>query len=143
MKTAIKLGLAALILGWVSMSALQAQCGNGQGKGPGYGPEAGHDSCRVQLKVNDMDEALDLSDAQKAKILQMHYDHIVEMKALKTRYKDNCVEGREAIGKARDAFDQKVRSELTAEQADKYDAFLIGRRSAKKGMGPGRGPRAE
>lgn len=137
MKTMIKVSIILAILITAGGMTVEAQRGYGHGPGRGYGPGHGHgygpDSCHLQLMVNDLADELGLSDEQEAKILQLHYDHMAEMKSFRTEYNNDCVGEREARIASRNKLDENTKKVLTAEQAVKYDEIMADRRGPHKG----------
>jgi Spy/CpxP family protein refolding chaperone len=133
MKTVFRISLVSAIAYTMAVFSAVAQPGSnsGPGKGHGYGPGHGHgypDSCRVQLMVDDMRQALSLNDQQVAKIEQIHYAHIQEMKAIDQQYTNDCVGARDARWALRDKIDSDVKAVLNEDQKVKYDEFVAERR---------------
>lgn len=95
--------------------------------GPGYGPGA-PDSCRIQLWVDDLRQALALNDDQVAEIKKIHYAHLEDVKSLSKKYQGDCVGEREARWNLRAEMDNQIKALLTEEQKNEYDSFMDGRR---------------
>ena len=127
MKTIVKLCMMLALA--VSVSVISAEAQPGYGKGPhGHGAGVGHgfgpDSCHIQLMVEDLSDALSLSEEQKAEILNIHYAHMQEMQTVLQKYKDDCVGEQEARMALRKKMDEAVKKILTADQQTKYDEFM-------------------
>ena len=130
MKTIVKLSLMFAFAVLVSFAA-NAQPGYGMRSHPqgrGYGPGFGPDSCHIQLMVDDLADALSLTDKQKADILELHYAHMQEMKSISGKYPNDCAGAREARIASRKKMDDAVKNILTADQQAKYDEFITERR---------------
>ena len=150
MKTHNRFGWMIILAAVFSIGTVAAQPGYGQGKGNGRGygqgygrgPGFGPDSCHLQLMVNDVAQEIDLTEKQEKKILQLHYDHMAEVKSLRTEYKNDCVGEREARIASREKMDAAIREVLDEGQVNKYEAFMSERRGPHrryKGTGHHRG----
>jgi Spy/CpxP family protein refolding chaperone len=130
MKSIVKIGLATAAISLIGILSVNAQRGSGRGSGygPGHGYGFGPDSCHVQLMVDDLAKELDLSEDQEAKILQLHYDHMAEVKAFRTEYKNDCVGARDARLASREKLDNSIIKLLDDEQKGKYKEFMDDRR---------------
>ncbi len=131
MKTIAKSGMILALITTVAVFTSEAQPGPGRGPyggGPGHGRGFGPDSCHMQLMVEDLSDALSLSDKQKADILDLHYVHIQEMKSISEQYRNDCVGERNARIASREKMDVAVKKILTADQLTKYDEFMAERR---------------
>ena len=133
MKAIVKLSMMLALAAMVSVFTANAQPGPGrgpQGKGQGFGPGRGFgsDSCHTQLMVEDMADALSLTDEQKTAILEAHYVHQQEMKEISGQYRNDCVGEREARIASRNKMDEAVKKVLSEDQLAKYDEFMEGQR---------------
>lgn len=126
MKTKSKYLLLSISFALFAFITIGAQPpGGGKGRGQGY---RGPDSCRIQLRVDDMRQALDLSENQVKQIEEIHYAHVNEAKAIQKDYQDDCVGEREARRSLREKMDKEVKATLKKEQLAKYDEFMEARR---------------
>jgi len=131
MKTIAKFSMILALITTVAVYTTQAQPGYGngpRGQGPGYGWGLGPDSCHMQLIVEDLSDALSLSDKQKADILDLHYVHIQEMKSISKDYQNDCVGERNARIASREKMDAAVRKILSTDQQMKYEEFMAEQR---------------
>jgi hypothetical protein len=143
-----------ILVGTIAVTAVSAQPGYGNGQGKGYGqhgqgPEhfRGHghgygpDSCHIQLMVNDVAKEVGLSDKEEAKLLQLHYDHMAEIKNIDVKYKNDCVAARDARIASREKMDKSIKDMLNEGQLAKYDEFMQNRPGphGKPHQGQGRG----
>jgi Spy/CpxP family protein refolding chaperone len=133
MKTIVRFSMMLALITTVAVIAAEAQPGKGRKSGRGYsnkpGFKQGHDSCRVQIRVADLTDALLLNKDQKEQILALHYKHMDEMKSIRPQYADDCMGAREAQISARKKLDAETKQVLNAGQQEKYDEFMAGRRS--------------
>lgn len=129
MKTRLGISMISVLTIAIAGLSVCAQSGYGdkhwRGHGVGY-----PDSCHIQLMVDDMKKALDLSEKQVDQIEQIHYAHIAEVKELKTEYQDDCVAVRDARIAMRDKVHADVKAVMNDEQQLKFDEFIAER------MGP-------
>jgi Spy/CpxP family protein refolding chaperone len=130
MRTLFKIGMIAFTVALFPLSSIQAQPGHGPHHGGGYGPS---DSCHIQLMVDDMAKQLSLTDQQKQQILNIHYKHMQDMKALQTKYKDDCVGEREARRQLWQQMHTDVKAVLNKDQQVKWDEFIQQRRGPHEG----------
>jgi Spy/CpxP family protein refolding chaperone len=131
MKTIVKLIMMVALATSFAVITVNAQPGYGHGKhghGPGYGRGFGPDSCHLQLMVEDLADALSLTDKQKADILELHYAHMAEMKSISENYQNDCVGEREARIASHKKMDDAIKTILTPDQQTKYDEFMEERR---------------
>jgi Spy/CpxP family protein refolding chaperone len=127
MKKIIRISLITAIVFTLAGISVNAQPGYGQkhGAGHGYGYP---DSCHIQLMVDDMKQALDLSDKQVEEIEQIHYKHMQEVKDLQMKYQGDCVGEREARRSTRDKVHEEIKAVLNDDQKAKFDEFVADRR---------------
>ena len=131
MKAIVKLSMMLALAAMVPVFSANAQPGPGKcphGKGHGFGPGFGSDSCHIQLMVEDMADSLSLTDEQKAAILDIHYTHMQEMKSISGQYQNDCVGEREARIASRNKMDEAIKKVLSDDQLAKYNEFMEGRR---------------
>ena len=137
MKTIVKLSIMLALVTVVPVFTVNAQQGVGRGPqggpGPGPGPRQGFgiDSCHIQLIVEDMADALSLTDEQKAAVLEAHYTHMQEMKLIPEQYRNDCVGEREARNASRKKMDDAVKDALSDDQLAKFDDFIDNRRVSR------------
>lgn len=95
---------------------------------------------KIEKKMAKLDEQLDLSDAQVAKLKAIHLDHAKAMEAKKAEMKKLKAEMKEMREAAKKEFD----AELTDEQRAKMKELQEARKAKKqenKGKGNKKGPR--
>lgn len=126
MKKVVRISMISAIVLTTALFTVNAQPGSGHkhGRGHGYGYP---DSCRIQLMVDDMRQALDLSDKQVKEIEQIHYAHMEEVKNLQDKYKGDCVGEREARRSMREKVHEEIKAVLNDEQKVKFDEFIAQR----------------
>ena len=131
MKKVVKISLvSAFILVGAGLS-VNAQPGYGPKDGRGHGHGFAYpDSCRIQLMVDDMKQALDLSDEQVKKIEQIHYTHMEEAHNLHNRHKGDCVGEREARRSMRDDIHKEIKEVLNDKQKVQFDEFTAQRQGS-------------
>lgn len=128
MKKVVKISLVSAFVLVVAGLSVNAQPGHGPEDGRGHGHGYAYpDSCRIQLMVDDMKQALDLSDEQVKKIEQIHYTHMKEAQNLQNKYKGDCVGEREARRSMRDEIHKEIKEVLNDEQKVKFDEFIAQR----------------
>jgi Spy/CpxP family protein refolding chaperone len=125
MKTIWKIGMIVSAITLLPLHDIKAQPGPGHPRGGGFGPS---DSCNIQLMVDDMAKQLSLTDQQKQQILEIHYKHMQDMKALQGKYKNDCVGEREARLQLRQKLDADIKAVLTQDQQTKWNEFIKNRR---------------
>jgi hypothetical protein len=130
MRTRIKIASIAFAMAILPFGKLMAQPGQGPHHGGGYGPP---DSCHIQLMVDDMAKQLSLTDQQKQQILNIHYRHMQDMKALQGKYKNDCVGEKEARNKLWQQMHSDVMTVLNKEQQTKWDEIMKDRRGPHGG----------
>ena len=136
MKTAIRISMISAMLLMLAGFSVNAQYGKGHKHRSGHGYND-PDSCRIQLRVDDMREPLSLTDKQVAAIEQIHYDHMQEAKDLRKKYEGDCVGERNARRAMRDEIHDEINAVLEENQQEKFDEIIAER---KGGHGPHRGP---
>ncbi len=82
------------------------------------------DSCHIQLMVEHLAKELLLTNDQKQKILQINYAHMSDFKAIKTKYKNDCVGEEEAHKQAIQKKDDEIKAVLNDPQKAKFDEIL-------------------
>jgi Spy/CpxP family protein refolding chaperone len=121
MKTSFKIGMIVFTVAMLPLGSALAQPGHGPHHGGGYGPP---DSCHIQLMVDDMAQQLSLTDQQKQQVLEIHYKHMQDMKALQGKYRNDCVGEREARNQLRQQMHSEVMAVLNKYQQAKWDEFI-------------------
>ena len=127
MKTIAKLSLLLVMVTTLAVFTTEAQPGYGKewrGHDHSYGRGFRPDSCRIQLKVEDLSKVLSLTEDQKNEILKIHYAHMEEMKSISEKYQDDCVGEHEARIASRKKTREAVEKILTDEQQEKFDDYL-------------------
>jgi Spy/CpxP family protein refolding chaperone len=131
---------SSLIIALMMVASISAFAQHGPGKGPhGKHGRRMSDSCRVQLRVDDLVKELSLSEKQRKEIETIHYAHISEAKKLHKEYesKNDCVEERNARIQLKEKMDAEVKKVLDNEQKTMYDEFIKERRGPHgKHFGP-------
>ena len=131
MKAAIRISMISALFLMLAGYSVNAQYGRGHRHGPNRGH--GHaDSCRIQLRVDDMRESLSLTDDQVAAIEQIHYDHMQEAKDLRKKYEGDCVGERNARRALRDEIHKEINSVLDKDQQEEFEK-IIAERKAHRG----------
>jgi Spy/CpxP family protein refolding chaperone len=129
MKKVVNISIVSAIILTIAGLTVNAQPGYGKNHGKGHGHGYGYpDSCRIQLMVDDMKQALDLSDKQVKEIEQIHYDHMEEAKEMKSKYKNDCVAARDARIAMRDKVHQEIEAVLNDDQKVKFGEFIAQRK---------------
>ncbi|MBN1951030.1 MAG: hypothetical protein JW801_07490 [Bacteroidales bacterium] len=133
-----RLAMMMILAGTFAVASVTAQPGYGQGKGNGNGYGHGHgrgpghgfgpDSCHLQLMVNDAAKEVGLTEKQEAELLQLHYDHLAEIKTINANNKNDCVAARDARIASREKMDTRIKKMLSEDQLAKYDQFMQERR---------------
>jgi Spy/CpxP family protein refolding chaperone len=121
MKTFWKTGMIVSAITLLPLSSINAQPGPGHHHGEGYGPP---DSCHIQLMVDDMAKQLSLTDQQKQQILNIHYKHMQDMKALQDKYKNDCAGEQEARRQLREQVHNEVMAVLSKDQQAKWNEII-------------------
>lgn len=108
------LGLLIMFLG----TTAYAQPGQGR-----QGPPPLPDDQQIEEMVADLAKELSLTEAQEAKVSELYFAHFEEAKKLAKNNQEKRREDREVKEKLRDDFEKDVKTLLTKEQQDQFDAF--------------------
>ena len=110
--------LALVLFAFVTSSFLQAQPQQ-QPRGPML-----PDSTQIVKMVDELAEAVSLSEKQKEEILKLHFEHFNQAKAgMKKEQKDN-EKPRKAPDELRAKFEEQIKALLNEEQQAKFDNFF-------------------
>lgn len=96
--------------------------GGGQERG---GPPPLPDAEQIEAMVDQLDEALDLSDEQEEQVSELYFDHFEEVKSAMTDRPD-----RSRMESLRSAFEENVKAVLDDDQQEAFAEYL-------KSRGPG------
>ena len=85
------------------------------------------DSARIAQMVDELATALSLSDTQKEKIAELHFDHFAEAKVQMELGKDDRENNREKMDALRKDFEEQMQALLTDDQKIKLNEFMKNR----------------
>lgn len=131
---AIIAGAAILIL--LSASSAFAQGGppgggqGGGGKGRG-GPPPLPDAEQIEVMVDELDEALDLTDEQEVQVSDLYFAHFEEIEELMSDRPE-----RSRMESLRSDFEDDVKAVLDDDQKAAYEEYLKSQKKNRSGQPP-------
>ncbi|MGD9899475.1 MAG: hypothetical protein AB7T22_10165 [Calditrichaceae bacterium] len=101
------------------------------------GPPALPDSAQIVKIVDELAEALTLTEEQKSAITDLHFTHFADAKELMEANKGDRESNRQAMEDLRKDFDNQIKELLNDDQIAKYEAYIKNRNPGKQ-QRPGR-----
>jgi len=128
--------ICALCLLTAGGSLVFAQGGPPRGNGGPGQPPALPDSSGIVEIVDEMAEALSLTDDQKSRVSELHFAHFAAAEKVLGASRGDREGTREAMDDLRRDFEADVKEILTDEQQEAFDELSASRRG--RSGGPGR-----
>lgn len=134
---AIITGAAILILLGASAAFAQGgppgggRGGGGQGRG---GPPPLPDAEQIEAMVDELDEALDLSDEQEAQVSELYVAHFEEVEEAMSDGRPD----RSRMESLRSDFEDDVKAVLDDDQQEAFDEYLESQERSRGGQRPQR-----
>ena len=118
MKTLIKIEVIAIVVGFLCLNSISAQPPEGHKPPPIPNAE------QIENMLDEMQEALSLSESQQQTISKMCTKHFEEVKVLMDQHKQQREQGKAEHDKLRKELELDVNEILNENQLDDYKAFV-------------------